>query len=390
MHKDSKTISATDEAVHPELKQIRVLIAAGGTGGHVYPAIAIADALKNMQPDIAIKFVGTKTHMEWEAVPQAGYDIASIWISGFHRRFTLKNILFPIKLAVSLWQSLRIITAFKPDVMISCGGYVAGPVGWIADKKGVLLFIQEQNSFPGITNRMLAPKAEKIFTAFKDADHHFPPRSTVQTGNPVRKTLTNVNRCKAYEYFSFTSKRYTLLVLGGSGGARRINEAMAKNIEKLHHTLGLQIIWQCGKHYYEALHNQIDIDRYPRLCMVDFLHHMAEAYAVADVVVSRAGALSCAEITLTGNASILVPSPNVAGDHQMKNVQSMVKGGAACLLKDKDVKKRLPELVKKLISDQQKRKMMQEAALKMARPDAVQDIAEEILGSVINPNDKES
>jgi UDP-N-acetylglucosamine--N-acetylmuramyl-(pentapeptide) pyrophosphoryl-undecaprenol N-acetylglucosamine transferase len=263
--------------------------------------------------------------------------------------------------------------------MISCGGYVAGPVGWIAAKKGVPLFIQEQNSFPGITNRLLAPKAKKIFTAFKDADHHFPSGRTVQTGNPVRETLTRADRCKAYDHFNFTSERRTLLVLGGSGGARRINEAMAENMEELHHKMELQVIWQCGRNYYEAIHKQIDYDLYPRLRIVDFLHQMAEAYAAADVVVSRAGALSCAEIALMGDASILVPSPNVAGDHQTKNAQAMVKEGAACLLKDEDIKKRLPELVEELISDQQKRKEMQKAALKMARPDAAKNIAEEIL-----------
>jgi UDP-N-acetylglucosamine--N-acetylmuramyl-(pentapeptide) pyrophosphoryl-undecaprenol N-acetylglucosamine transferase len=382
MHNDTKTIPMKEQAIRPESNQLRVLIAAGGTGGHVYPAIAIADALKGLQPGIAIKFVGTKTHMEWEAVPRAGYDIVSIWISGFHRRLTLKNLAFPIKLITSLFQSLKIISSFKPHAMISCGGYAAGPVGWVAAKKNVPLFIQEQNSFPGITNRMLARSAEKIFTAFKDADHHFPIGKTLLAGNPTRKTLTNVNTDEAYNHFEFSREKQTLLVLGGSGGARTINEAMTKNLDRLQNELKLQIIWQCGKRYYDELKTTLNTEDYVHLRLVDFLHHMPGAYAVADIVVSRAGALSCSELALTGNASILIPSPNVAGDHQTKNARSMTETGAAALLKDEEAKELLPKLVKELMDDQQRLKTMQQAALKMARPNAAKEIAQEILKDI--------
>lgn len=382
MHNDQKTIPMKEKAIRPESKSIRIIIAAGGTGGHVYPAIAIADALKELDSTVLIKFAGTKTHMEWNAVPRAGYEIFSIWISGFHRRLTLKNLLFPVKLITSLVQSFKIISSFRPDAIISCGGYVAGPVGWVAAKRAIPLFIQEQNSFPGVTNRLLAPDAQKIFTAFEDADRHFPKEKTMLAGNPTRKTLTEVNSHEAYAHFGFDPDMKTLLVLGGSGGAKAINEAMAENLEALHNDFSLQIIWQCGERYYDKLHTELNTDDFNHLRLIDFLHHMPEAYAVADVVISRAGALSCSELALTGNASILVPSPNVAGDHQTKNAQSMKDGGAAEILKDEEVKNVLPALVQNLMQDQERLKAMQQAALKIARPNAAKDIAQEILSTI--------
>jgi UDP-N-acetylglucosamine--N-acetylmuramyl-(pentapeptide) pyrophosphoryl-undecaprenol N-acetylglucosamine transferase len=380
MHSGNKNIAkkSSGERESP----LRVLIAAGGTGGHVYPAIAIANALKELRPDIVILFVGTKSHMEWEAVPRAGYEIKSIWISGFQRRLTLKNVLFPIKLATSLVQSLRIVSSFTPDTMIACGGYAAGPVGWVAAKKKVPLFIQEQNSFPGVTNRLLARDAARIFTAFKEADHYFPLGKTVLAGNPTRKSLRQADRGKALKQFGFTADRPVLLILGGSGGAKSINDAMAENLESLHDKLQLQIIWQCGERYLDDLKQRLDTDEYPRLLLVDFLHHMPEAYTAADVVVSRAGALSCSEIALTGNAGILVPSPNVAGDHQSKNAASMAESGAAHIVKDEEATEVLAELVESMISDREKLKAMQKAALKLARPDAAKDIAKEILETI--------
>jgi UDP-N-acetylglucosamine--N-acetylmuramyl-(pentapeptide) pyrophosphoryl-undecaprenol N-acetylglucosamine transferase len=367
----------------------RVLIAAGGTGGHVYPAIAIADALIAINAEVDIKFVGTKGRIEWKAVPKAGYEILAIWISGFHRRFTLKNILFPVKLLVSLIQSWMILSSFKPDLMISCGGFAAGPPGWLAGQRNIPLFIQEQNSFPGVTNRLLAKKAQLIFTAFKEADQYFPAAKTKLTGNPTRKTLANVRKQDAYNQFNFIPQKSTLLILGGSGGARRINEAVAANMNKLHDELDLQIIWQCGGRYYSNLHPRFDHEMYSRLRLIDFLDHMAEAYAAADVVVSRSGALTCAELSLTGSASILVPSPNVAGNHQMKNAQSLVNGGAALLLKNEEAKEGLPRIVEILMNDEKKRKAMQQAALQMAKPDAANEIAEAILHSIPDSNNAE-
>lgn len=344
----------------------------------MYPAIAIADALRRKYADVELLFVGTRNHMEWEAVPRAGYDITDIWISGFHRRLTLKNLLFPVKLATSIVQAFNIISDFDPRVVIACGGYVSGPVGWVAAKRGIPLLLQEQNSFPGVTTRMLARDATKIFTAFREADHYLPEHKTKLTGNPTRKKLKDVDRQEALTAFGFSEHRKTLLVLGGSGGAKKVNDAMSANIEKLHDGLGLQIIWQCGSRYYDELHMKLDTENYERLRLVDFLHRMPEAYEVADLVVSRAGALSCSELALTGKASILIPSPNVAGDHQTMNAQALVDAGAAEMLRDEDAIDLLGGLVEQVITDDDKLKSMQRSALEMARPDASDQIAEEI------------
>ncbi|MDZ7695179.1 MAG: undecaprenyldiphospho-muramoylpentapeptide beta-N-acetylglucosaminyltransferase [Balneolaceae bacterium] len=362
-------------------------MAAGGTGGHVYPAIAIADAIKQQVPRAEILFVGTKDHMEWRVVPKAGYNIKGIWISGFHRRLTLKNLMFPVKLTISLMQSLGIITKFDPHIVISCGGYVAGPIGWVASKRGYTLVIQEQNSYPGVTNRLLGKNAELIFTAFEDANQYFPEQKTKVTGNPTRSELTEADHEVAYKAFGFDPQQRTMLVLGGSGGARSINEAMAANIKKLHHEQKLQIIWQCGSTYFDKYRNEVDEDRLPNLKLIDFLQNMDQAYAVADLVVSRAGALSCSELALTGKPSILAPSPNVAGDHQTKNARSMADAGAAILAKDAELKSTLAELVEQLINDHDRLKAMQEAALAKAKPNAANDIATEILKLIESKED---
>ncbi|MFD2532905.1 undecaprenyldiphospho-muramoylpentapeptide beta-N-acetylglucosaminyltransferase [Gracilimonas halophila] len=357
----------------------RILLAAGGTGGHVYPAIAIADALKAENSDTEILFVGTKDHMEWKAVPKAGYDIRNVWISGFHRRFTLKNVLFPVKLITSLVQSLKILAGYKPHVVVSCGGYVAGPVGWVAGKKGIPVVIQEQNSFPGVTNRLLAKFAVKIFTAFKEADRYLPEEKTKVTGNPTRATLTGANKDKALESFGFNADKPVLLVMGGSGGAKTINEAMKANIEQLHDKAELQIIWQCGARYYDELSTEIDTKKLENLRLSAFLENMAEAYAAADLVISRAGASSCSELMLTGKPSVLVPSPNVAGDHQTQNAKAMADAGASKLLEDNAMKETMTELVEQLIYDQENLQRMNQAALNLAKPEAAKLIAKEIL-----------
>lgn len=357
----------------------KILIAAGGTGGHVYPAIAIADALKAENSQSEIMFVGTKNHMEWKAVPKAGYEIMNVWISGFHRRLTLKNLLFPVKLLTALVQSLKIIRSFKPQVIISCGGYVAGPVGWVGGKKGIPVVIQEQNGFPGVTNRLLAKFAVKIFTAFKEADKFLPADKITITGNPTRNTLTAIEKEVGLSSFGFEDSKPVLLIMGGSGGAKSINEAVKKNLDVLHNKAGLQIIWQCGSRYFDTLSTEIDTEKYPNLRLTAFIDSMPEAYAATDLVISRAGASSCSEFMLTGKPSVLIPSPNVAGDHQTENAKAMMDAGASELLKDIDAKNALPELVERLITDQEKLKKMNAAALKLAKPDAAKVIAEEII-----------
>lgn len=379
MRNATKNISSHDGPDSTAMGKIKVLIAAGGTGGHVYPAISIADALREQAPDIEMLFVGTKNHMEWQTVSKAGYNITSIWISGFHRRLTLKNLFFPIKLATSIVQSFSIIKKFNPDVVISCGGYVAGPVGWVATKVGAPLVIQEQNSFPGVTNRLLGKHAELIFTAFEDARKYFPTNKVQLSGNPTRKSLSQADRKQALQSFDFSGDKKTLLIIGGSGGARSINQAMQKHIETLHNDFGLQIIWQCGKRYYDMLRRDIHPRDYKNLRLKDFIHDMPAAYAAADLAISRAGALSCSELALTGKPSILVPSPNVAGDHQTKNAQSMVNNGAAKLLTDNQLEKELANTVTEIINDDQKLNDMSKAARQLARPDAAEEIATKIL-----------
>jgi UDP-N-acetylglucosamine--N-acetylmuramyl-(pentapeptide) pyrophosphoryl-undecaprenol N-acetylglucosamine transferase len=356
-----------------------IIIAAGGTGGHVFPAIAIADALRKLRPEAMITFVGTRNKLEWQAVPKAGYPIRSVWISGFHRRLTLQNILFPLKLVVSLFQSYRIIQSLKPDVFISCGGYVAGPTGWVAGKKKILSVIQEQNSFPGVTNRMLANKASIIYTAFQQADQWLPAGKTKLLGNPTRSNLRSVSKEDGLKHFGLATGRKTILILGGSGGALSINEAVLTHLPMLMNELNVQLIWQSGTRYLTSLRDRIDTASYPDLILTDFIHNMPAAFAAADLVISRAGASSCAELMLTGKPSILIPSPNVAGNHQMMNAKAMTESGAAKVLADIDAKQSLGIVIANLINDDVQLRLMSESMTKMATPNAADDIARDIL-----------
>jgi len=364
----------------------RILLAAGGTGGHVYPAIAIADELVKALPKSEILFVGTRNNMEWQAVPKAGYRITDIWISGFQRQLSKKNLLFPFKLIVSLLQCIKIVAFFKPDLVVTCGGYVSGPVGWIAAVFNKPLFLQEQNSYPGVTNRMLARNADLIFTAFDEAAKHFSEEKVKNVGNPVRSSLDTKTKQQALLAYQFKPEKPVLLILGGSGGALSINRALAKHYKTLHDDLGLQIIWQCGPKYYDEFRKAVDKEQYPKLILRAYIEDMAEAYAAADLVVSRSGALSCTELMITGNPSILVPSPNVAADHQTKNAKSMVDKGAAVLLKDHDVISKLDEIVNDIISDTFKLETMAVNARQMARPEAAQSIVKHIINYLNHTN----
>lgn len=354
---------------------LRLLLAAGGTGGHVYPAIAIADAVQELQPDSEILFVGTRDRMEWEAVPKSGYPIKSVWISGFHRRLTPQNLLFPVKLVVSLFQSFSIVKRFKPDLLVACGGFAAGPVGWVAAKLGVPLVIQEQNSFPGVTNRILAKHASKIFTAFEAADEYFPKGKTELAGNPVRSILSVSDRTKALQKFGFTEEKPVLLVLGGSGGARALNEAMAASIHYLHDELKLQIIWQCGPAYIKDLENRVDNERYPNLKLLSYIDDMAAAYGAATLVLTRAGASTCSELMMIGKPSVLVPSPNVAGDHQTKNAKAMADRGASVLIEEENLEQTMKRVLSELIIHKDRLSEMATAARKLAKPNAAKTIA---------------
>lgn len=372
-HIDSKTEAGTVTAL-----PIRVLLAAGGTGGHVYPAIAIADAVKSLSSESDVLFVGTRDRMEWQTVPDAGYDIKSVWISGFHRRLTPQNLLFPVKLAVSLIQSFSILKRFKPDVVVACGGFAAGPIGWVAAKLGFPIAIQEQNSYPGVTNRLLSKHASKIFTAFKAAEQYLPKEKIELTGNPVRSSLSVSDKKQALENYGFSPKKPVLLILGGSGGALAINEAIKSQLDVLLNDYGLQVIWQTGKKYYDDLSNAIDLDKYPNLRLMGYITDMPAAYGAATLVLTRAGASTCSELMTIGKPSVLVPSPNVAGDHQTKNASAMVDEGASLLIPEKELESALMNQIPNLLEDDEKLEEMSEAALKLARPDASVTIAEQL------------
>ena len=372
-HIDSQTESSTLTAL-----PIRVLLAAGGTGGHVYPAIAIADAVKSLSSESDVLFVGTRDRMEWQAVPDAGYDIKSVWISGFHRRLTPQNLLFPVKLAVSLIQSFSILKRFKPDVVVACGGFAAGPIGWVAAKLGFPIAIQEQNSYPGVTNRLLAKHASKIFTAFKAAEQYLPKDKIELTGNPVRSSLSVSDKKEALENYGFSPKKPVLLILGGSGGALAINEAIKSQLDLLLNDYGLQVIWQTGQKYYDDLSNAIELEKYPNLRLMGYIDDMPAAYGAATLVLTRAGASTCSELMTIGKPSVLVPSPNVAGDHQTKNASAMVDEGASLLIPEDELESALMNQIPNLLDDDEKLDKMSEAALKLARPDASVTIAEQL------------
>lgn len=360
-----------------------ILFAAGGTGGHVYPAIAIADAIRALRPAYNIHFVGTKEKMEWTTVPKAGYEISDIWISGFHRKLTLRNLLFPVKLLTSLIQSSSIISQFKPDALVACGGFVAGPVGYVASKKSIPLYLQEQNSFPGVTNRLLSKFARRIFTAFPQAEQYFDNSAQVElSGNPVRTTLLNLNRDHAVKVWDFNNENPVLLILGGSLGAKSINMAILEHLEALHNDQNLNIIWQCGKQYEDYLKAQIQLEDFPNLRLRAYLENMEDAYAAADLIISRAGASSCSELMVTGKPSVLVPSQNVAGDHQTQNARSMVDEGAATLLPDNQIMKELSHTVQGLIHNEEKLSEMSEKALRLGKPNAATQIAEHIIKDI--------
>lgn len=374
LHPATSTVSSATTAHAP-----RLLVAAGGTGGHVYPGIAIADAFRALRPEGSVLFAGTRDRMEWETVPKAGYDIEPIWISGFHRQWTWKNLLFPLKLVVSLLQSLRILRRFRPDAVLCCGGFASGPIGWVATRLGIPLMLQEQNSYPGVTTRLLAKHAETLFIAFEEARQWLPDVPIRNVGNPVRQGLDALSRSEGARRLGLDPERKTLLVMGGSGGARTIVEAVTANLEKLHSQLGLQILWPSGHAYFQELESRLSREKWPHLHLVPYIDDMAAAYASCDLVISRAGAISLSELLVAGRPSILIPSPHVAGDHQRHNAEAIAGQGAARLLPDAEASAKLAELVGELLSHPDELQTMGEVARSLARTDAAATIAESLI-----------
>ncbi len=354
------------------------MISGGGTGGHIYPAISIAQSLQHMLEEVDILFVGAKGKMEMKKVPEAGFPIVGLWISGLQRSLTIKNLLFPVKVIASLIKAGSLLRNFKPDAVIGVGGYASGPLLFVASSKGVPTIIQEQNSYAGLTNKWLAGKVNKICVAYPEMERYFPADKLVLAGNPVRKDLMDVQskRKEAFDFFKLDSRKKTMLIIGGSLGARTINESIKAGIDQLVEQ-DIQVIWQTGEYYYERIKNEMPAHDNVRI--MPFLKEMVYGYATADIVVSRAGALSISELMLTGKACILVPSPNVAEDHQTKNAMALVKNDAAVLVKDNESKEKLVVEAIKLLSDEKKRKELSAKILGMAQKDASDNIAKEII-----------
>jgi len=357
-------------------KTYKIILSGGGTGGHIYPAVAIANELKSRFPNAEFLFVGAKGRMEMDKVPQAGYKIIGLWISGIQRELTLKNLSFPFKLISSLWKSRQIITEFKPDVVIGTGGFASGPLLQIATSKGIPSLIQEQNSYPGITNKLLAKKADKICVAYDGLERFFPKDKIIKTGNPVRADLLHIakKRDDAFGKFSLEKDKKTILVLGGSLGARRINELIEKELDFLL-THNIQVIWQCGKLYYDKYKiygNTKNIQVHA------FINDMAYVYAAADIIISRAGAISVSELCIVGKPVIFIPSPNVAEDHQAKNAQAIVDEDAAILITENDLEVDFQNKFTQLIIAPEKQQMLGDNIKKLAMVDATTHIADEV------------
>ena len=354
----------------------RFIISGGGTGGHIFPAIAIADELKRRLPDAEILFVGAKDRMEMQKVPQAGYPIEGLWISGLQRKLSWQNLLFPLKFISSLLKSRSIIKRFKPDAVIGTGGFASGAVVKVAGQMGIPTFIQEQNSYAGITNKMLAKNAHKICVAYDAMEQFFPKEKIVKTGNPIRDGLLNIGeyRSEGLSYFHLDSQQKTLLILGGSLGARRINQLIEQQLP-LFEQLGVQVLWQCGKLYYEE-YKKYNSEQVRVLAFID---RMELAYAAADVIISRAGASSVSELCVVGKPVIFIPSPNVAEDHQTKNARAIADKQAAILLRESELNEQFANTFSKLIANEAQQEALSAHIKALAQPNATKDIVNLIL-----------
>lgn len=354
-----------------------MVISGGGTGGHLFPAIAIAQKVKLLSPKSEVLFVGAEGKMEMEKVPKYNFPIEGLWISGFNRQQMAKNITLPFKVVSSLLKAMGIVRRFKPDIAVGVGGYASGPLLWAAGRKGIPTLLQEQNSFPGVTNKLLAPKAKKICVAFKDMDKYFEKDKLVLTGNPIRENIQKIDPKEARRTLGFDPDKKTVLVIGGSLGARTLNEAIKNNLEQLLDS-GVQLLWQTGKLYYDSIMSEVGSKLNERIKPTAFIDSMDTAYAAADLVISRAGALSISELTYLGKASILVPSPNVAEDHQTKNAMALVNSGAALLVTDAEAKEKLVDKTLQLLETPEKLSALARESEAMAMPDAATLIAHEL------------
>ncbi|MHC1778433.1 MAG: undecaprenyldiphospho-muramoylpentapeptide beta-N-acetylglucosaminyltransferase [Lentimicrobium sp.] len=360
--------------------EVRIIISGGGTGGHIFPAIAIADAIRQAEPTAKILFIGAEGRMEMEKVPAAGYDIEGLWISGVQRSFTLKNLLIPLKIIHSSLKATSIIRKFRPDAAVGVGGYASGPTIRAAAAMGIPTILQEQNSYPGITNKMLASKALKICVAYSGMEKFFPAGKIILTGNPVRKDIASQKdlREEALSFFGLDPSMPVILAVGGSLGARTINQSMHKGLEALSENR-IQLIWQTGRLYSAIAEEAVLAFKEKGIRQTAFISRMDLAYAAADVVISRAGAIAISELCITGKPSILVPSPNVAEDHQTKNAMALVSQQAALLVRDADAPLTLVKETISLVNDTKKMQLLGSNIARMAQHESAQRIAGIIL-----------
>ena len=359
------------------MQNLKFILSGGGTGGHIYPAIAIANELKARFPDADILFVGASNKMEMQKVPQSGFPIKGLWIAGIQRKLTFDNALFPIKLLDSLLKSRTIIRHFKPDVVIGTGGFASGPLLRVAGIAGIPTVLQEQNSFPGITNKWLSKKANKICVAYENLEKFFPKSKIVLTGNPVRQDLVDFKqkRQEGIEFFKLDATKKTILVLGGSLGARRINQLIAKELVNFS-SQNVQLIWQCGKLYNDEYSH---FNEKENVQVLPFIDRMDLAYAAADVIISRAGASSVSELCLVGKPTLFIPSPNVAEDHQTKNANAIVDKEGALLIKESELDTQFTNTINSLLNDEELQKKLSQNMLQLAKPNATKDIVDEIV-----------
>lgn len=358
------------------MRTYKFILSGGGTGGHIYPAIAIANELKSRFPESEILFVGAQDKMEMQKVPQAGYPIKGLWIAGLQRRLTFDNALFPVKLLSSLLKSRQIIKQFKPDVVIGTGGFASGPLLQMANSAGIPTVIQEQNSYPGITNKLLSKKANAICVAYEKLERFFPKEKIVLTGNPVRQDLIAIDgkRAEGLAHFNLDPNKKTILILGGSLGARRINQLIEKELE-FFASQKVQLLWQCGKLYFEE-YQKYNSDN---VQVMAFVERMDLVYAAADIVISRAGASSVSELCIVGKPVIFIPSPNVAEDHQTKNAQSVADKNGAILIRESELDTAFESTFSDLIANESKQNELSRNIKNLALPNATKAIVEEIL-----------
>lgn len=360
----------------------RIIIGGGGTGGHIFPAISIAQAIRKKDPRAEILFVGAQNKIEMEKVPEAGFRIIGLPVTGLQRRITLKNISFLVNLLKSAQMAAKIINDFKPGLAAGVGGYASGPILRAAARKGIPIVIQEQNSYAGLTNKLLARKAEKIFVAYEGMEKYFPADKILLAGNPVRKDILDVDtkRKEALLHFNLDEKKPVVLVIGGSLGAGTINNSIFKNLELF--GSDIQLLWQTGKYYYEDLSERIGGLTGSNIKLFPFIKSMDLAFAAGDVIISRAGAGTISELALVGKPVILVPSPNVAEDHQTKNAMALVKKGAALHISDSEAEMKLVEACMELLKDENLRNKLGKNIKSLALPGSADHIAEEILKMV--------